>query len=92
MFKVIVLGGVALVGAQACGSESSTTTSDAGVNDSAADTFPGELPAFIDSGTDTSADTASDAGPETFPGELPTQIDTGTDTSDAPDDGFPPEL
>ena len=91
MFRVIVLGGVALVGAQACGGQESSGPADASTDatsEEGTDTyFPGELPVFVDSGT-------IDTAPETFPGELPVFVDTGTDAGDADgdtEDGFPHE-
>jgi hypothetical protein len=93
MFRVIVLGGIAIVGAQACGGSESTSGGDATPSDGAADTsidtnFPSELPSFIDTGTaDSDASVDTNTTPETFPGELPSFIDTGTDTGTSSDGG-----
>ena len=94
MFRVLVVGGLALVGAQACGGSESTSNGDATPSEGGADTsidtnFPSELPSFIDTGTaetDAGVDTATN--PETFPGELPSFVDTGTaDTGSSSDGG-----
>lgn len=67
MFRVIVLGGISLVGAQACGGQEASGATDAlpdvphanDAGDSGQETFPSELPSFIDTGV---VDTASDSG------------------------------
>jgi hypothetical protein len=69
LFRVIVLGGLALVSHEACGGQ---TTTDAGSD--ATEEFPSELPAYIDVNVQ---DAASDAVEE-FPSELPTPVDAGT--------------
>ena len=97
MFQVLVLGGIALVGAPpSCGGEMSTigdagTTRDAfptegpaAVDASVRDAvneFPSELPVFVDA-------SARDAVNE-FPSELPVFVDAGAD--DGAPDGFPSE-
>src|SRR4051812_7469668 len=82
MFRVIVLGGLALVGPTACANA-------IGPSDGAADVppdFPSELPVFIDAGAHTDS---IDVVPD-FPSELPARIDVpGDDTvssHDAPPD------
>jgi len=81
MFRVLVLGGLALVASQeACG----TTTGPAGDGGSdatqGADSFPSELPVQMEAGpnpndaaSEAAADAASDAplGSDAFPSELP---------------------
>jgi len=96
MFNVLVLGGIALVGASACGGTVSAHA-DAGSQDSG---FPSELPvqvdaAGIDSGfpSELGMMIGPDAGLDTgFPSELPVVPDTGI-TGDAAGDGpgFPAE-
>ena len=71
MFRVIVLGGVALVGG--CGGTVDTSTKDAG--------YPSELgPPAVDA----SSDTGPDVG---FPSELPAQVDSGPPIVDAGKEG-----
>jgi len=87
MFNVLVLGGIALVGASACGGTVSAHA-DAGSQDSG---FPSELPvqgdaAAIDSGFPSEAGgmTDSDAGLDTgFPTELPVMVGPDAAASDA---------
>ena len=71
LFRVIVLGGLALVSHEACGGQTST---DAGSD--ATEDFPSELPAYVDVGVQ---DTSSNDAAEEFPSELPSPIDAGTD-------------
>jgi len=67
LFRVIVLGGLALVSHEACGGQ--TTSSDAGGGD-ATEEFPSELPVFIEASVEATTDA--------FPSELPTLIDAGS--------------
>jgi hypothetical protein len=71
LFRVIVLGGLALVSHEACGGQ---TSSDAGSD--ATEDFPSELPTYVDVGVQ---DTGTTDAPEEFPSELPSQIDSGSD-------------
>ena len=70
LFRVIVLGGLALVSHEACGGQ---TTGDAGSD--ATEEFPSELPAYLDVGVQ---DANSNDAPEEFPSELPSTIDSGS--------------
>ena len=72
MFRVIVLGGLALVSYEACGG--TVTTGDAGSDASnGPDSFPSELPTQIDASKIVDAAAEADA----FPSELPVQGDGG---------------
>jgi hypothetical protein len=86
MFRVIVVGGLALVGPTAC--SSTVGTSDA--SDVTSD-FPSELPVFIDAPSPTDA---TDVPDMSFPTELPVFVDAGRDdgvTDTGVDSGFPLE-
>lgn len=72
LFRVIVMGGLALVSHEACGG---STTTDAGSD--AAEEFPSELPSPIDANVQDVQDAGSDAVEE-FPSELPSPTDAGT--------------
>jgi len=85
MFRVLVLGGIALT---ACGG--ATTTSPSGGNDSGSEGFPQEGPAQVDAFPSETAqqvdaylpDAGQDTGPDVFPTEGPAMIDSGaTDVS-----------
>ncbi len=79
MFRVLVLGGLALTSQEACGSTPSP--SDAGSDGAQnADSFPSELPVFVEAsvGDATSSDGA-------------TSSDTGTGDATNVPDGFPQE-
>jgi len=76
MFRVLVLGGLALVSSQdACGS--TTNPGDGGMGDAqqATDGFPSELPVILDAASNDAR--AADAAPadaatsDAFPSELP---------------------
>ena len=82
MFRVLVLGGLALIAAQdACGG--TTAPGNDGGNDAAQnpDSFPSELPVWVDAGVtpdattdaadETGASDASGGGLDGFPSELP---------------------
>ncbi len=73
LYRVIVLGGLALVSHEACGG--TTTTGDAGSD--AAEEFPSELPTPTDASFQDVHDASADVAEE-FPSELPTQIDSGS--------------
>jgi hypothetical protein len=79
MFRVLVLGGLALTSQEACGSTGSPA--DAG-SDTAqnADSFPSELPAFMD------ANVGGDATDGATTGE-----DGSTGDATSSQDGFPQE-
>ena len=91
MFHVLVLGGIALVGAaEACGGDT-VTIDDGGVVKDATGEFPSELPAMGEAGV-------RDATSE-FPSELPVFVDAGRDSppsdgqvTDVRGDEFPSEL
>ena len=71
LFRVIVLGGLALVSHEAaCGGQ---TTGDAGSD--ASEEFPSELPVFVEAGVH---DASTQDAPDAFPSELPTLIDSGS--------------
>ena len=72
LFRVIVMGGLALVSHEACGG---STTSDAGSD--AAEEFPSELPTPVDANFQDVQDAGSDAVEE-FPSELPSPSDAGS--------------
>lgn len=74
LFRVIVLGGIALVSHEACGGQ--TTIGDAGGD--AAEEFPSELPTFIEAGLEDVHDASIQDAAEEFPSELPTSIDAGS--------------
>jgi hypothetical protein len=94
MFRVIVLGGVALVGAQACGG---SVASDTEMDDATGGTDT------LDSGNVTETFPCEygclhrdSAVAETFPSELPSFVDSGIDTAidtskDSAPDSFPCE-
>jgi hypothetical protein len=92
MFHVLVLGGIALVGGEGCGSTGLTfpskdaaadATSADGPSDAKTDEyFPSELPAYVDAGSVT----GSEAG-DAFPFVGPPPSDAGADR----DAGFPVE-
>jgi len=72
LFRVIVLGGIALVG---CGGDIAPQQ-DAGVTkDAAADApdvgFPSELPSFVEAGPVPVVDASTPIGDATFPPEAP---------------------
>lgn len=73
MFRVIVLGGLALVAHEACGG--TTTDGDAGTDANGPDTFPSELPVFVEAAV---IDAGNEAEADAFPSELPSQIDGGS--------------
>ena len=105
MFHVLVMGGIALLGAEGCGSRTDLDTASGtdaavdatrGVGDAGVDsTFPSELPSFIDAFPSELGAPPADAGRDTsFPSELPTFLpDAGTpkDATSRPDTGFPLE-
>ena len=101
MFNVLVLGGIALVGAGACGGTVSAHA-DAGSQDSG---FPSELPVQVDAAAFDSGFPSElggmigDAGIDTgFPSELPVVVPPDAAAGDAAvgdaagdDSGFPAE-
>ena len=98
MFQVIVLGGIALVGAPAlpiaagCGGaiSSRSVPADAG-NEPTDAAFPSEIAPYMDSGFP--QETAPEAIDSSFPNEGPAIFDSGspTDASTTFDSSFPNE-
>jgi hypothetical protein len=77
MFRVIVMGGLSLVGPAACASTTGPTDGADVTPD-----LPSELPVFVDAGP---GPDAADVPPD-FPCELPVFIDASNDAADAPVD------
>lgn len=73
MFRVLVLGGIALVAVEnACGGQ--TQPADGGTDAAQnPDTFPSELPVMAEAGPPDASDDADAA--DAFPSELPVQVD-----------------
>ena len=89
LFHVVVLGGLALVADQACGGATTDIGNQQRDGGTDAESFPSELPVFVDSGDGSSSSSSG------FPSELPVFVDAGVPNQDAGNDagrGFPSEL
>jgi hypothetical protein len=101
MFQVLVLGGIALLGGAApvaCGGDVATASDagssgdSAGVYDANDESFPSELPTFVDSGPYPDASNADVYFPSETAQAIDASADVGADgAGDATVDGFPVE-